>query len=272
MKKKIQRYLKRLIRGWFERINVNNRTFVLPGVIPEATYRFSMNEWWMIDLFSIINITEGTFIDVGANTGQTLLKLRAVSNISYVGFEPNFNCVGYLHRLVSINNLENVTIIPVALSQNSEIKKLFSYSDSWDSSASVITNFRETQTKVEWYVPSFNFETVNSVLKIKKVSVIKIDVEGAELEVLQGFEINILKNRPLVIIEILPVYDKGNKQRYFRQKEIENLIKKWDYEIFRIIKSRKKIIRFDSVNEIGIHSNLEMCDYLLKPKENKINL
>ena len=42
------------------------------------------------------------FIDVGVNVGQTLLKLKSISSeINYLGFEPNPNCVNYLKNLIT---------------------------------------------------------------------------------------------------------------------------------------------------------------------------
>lgn len=272
MRKSLQIFLKRFKKKKFDKILLNNQSFILPEIDLEENYKFPMNEFWMIDLFKKINFNEGCFLDVGANIGQTLLKLRAVSNIPYVGFEPNFNCVSYLNRIIQLNKLQNVVVIPVALSAHCEIKKLYSYSSRWDSSASVIAKFRKTQITYQWFIPSFDFETINATLNINDVSIIKIDVEGSELEVLKGLENKILENRPLILLEILPVYNETNKDRYVRQKEIEGFFENWEYKIFRIIKSKNKIIKFDPINEIGIHSNLEMCDYLIKPKENKINL
>lgn len=39
-----------------------------------------MTEMWMVEVLKhLLLLKPGTFIDIGANIGQTLLKLRAVS-------------------------------------------------------------------------------------------------------------------------------------------------------------------------------------------------
>ncbi len=41
-----------------------------------------------------------------------------------------------------------------------------------------------------------------------KIAMIKIDVEGAELEVLTSIKYEIKENHPIIIVEILPAYNK----------------------------------------------------------------
>jgi hypothetical protein len=61
--------------------------------------------------------------------------------------------------------------------------------------------------------------------KIRDVDLIKIDVEGHELAVLQGAEHTILRNRPVLFMEIL------NSTPYATRKGILDLIIEWNYEL-----------------------------------------
>lgn len=62
-------------------------------------------EGWMDDILILLarKITSGTFIDVGVNIGQTLIKVKNSfnSSINYLGFEPNPNCVNYCYKLIA---------------------------------------------------------------------------------------------------------------------------------------------------------------------------
>jgi len=100
-------------------------------------------------------------------------------------------------------------------------------------------------------------------LNIEKISIVKIDVEGSELEVIRGMKGIIAKHKPFIFCEILPVYNKGNIFRLNRQKEIKHIIKKLKYRIFRILKDGKLV----PIEQIGIHSNLALCNYLFIPSD-----
>src|SRR5450432_1131388 len=73
-------------------------------------------EWMKALIITILKIKKGIFIDVGANIGQTLMKLRSFSSVRYIGIEPNPDCIVYLERLIHLNNIEDCTICPVGLS------------------------------------------------------------------------------------------------------------------------------------------------------------
>ena len=83
--------------------------------------------------------------------------------------------------------------------------------------------------------------------KLENVSFMKIDVENAELSVLEGAEETIAKNRPLMLIEV-----QGNQQRPLILRENSDLMKQ---------QSLKKIIDLGySVKQIGTS-----CNYLALP-------
>ena len=58
-----------------------------------------------------------TFIDVGANIGQTLISVKtAEKQINYIGFEPAVSCCYYLKELTRANNFQHCHIYNFALS------------------------------------------------------------------------------------------------------------------------------------------------------------
>ena len=64
-------------------------------------------EPWFENLLSnIIKDEETVFLDVGANIGQTLLKVVPLyKNVQYIEIGPNENCVSYLRNLVKKTGL-----------------------------------------------------------------------------------------------------------------------------------------------------------------------
>ena len=254
--------------------SINNRIYTIPILGTIGIPNLRTEELWMITLLKTLVRNDGNnskFIDVGANIGQTLLKIKSVSNeIEYIGFEPNFVCTFYLNTLVKENNLTGVKIIPVGISNTTEIGELeFFHKIKTDSSASIIKNFRPgNKIDRKAYVPILDISIVKKTINIENMSILKIDVEGAELEVLESFQEELKKYKSTIIIEILPVYNTTNKERLERQLKIMELIQTLDYTIFRIKTHEDKLINLIEIETIEIHSNINQCEYVFVHKSN----
>ncbi len=251
------------------KLRINDKKFIIPIIDDIGYFNCSISEPWMIDVFKIlIPIEKNLFVDVGVNIGQTLLKLKSISSeINYLGFEPNASCVNYIHRLIKENKFENTTVIPVGISNKTELGVLNFMEDTVDdSSASMISNFRdENKVKQKRFIPLFDLEYLKDKIEFKNLSVLKIDVEGAELEVIKSFKDEIFVNKPIILIEILPVYNNQNLDRIKRQHELLVLLFNFKYVLFRVVKQRGLFVRLDEMTEIEIHSDLDKCDYILIP-------
>lgn len=224
------------------------------------------SEKWMSELIQQrISKWEGTFIDVGVNIGQTLIKLKRINkDFDYIGFEPNPTCIHYCQNLIRLNKLPNIILIPAGLSDKTKITKLlFLNKDIADSCASIIPENRSKNVTTE------NIITIGSEIlpTTNRISVIKIDVEEAELLVIKCLKVIIERDKPEIMIEILPTYN-TNKIRTDRQNEIIKYFKEINYSLFRIDKNNDDSLKgLTKINEIEGHSNLKKCDYLFLPVE-----
>ena len=250
-------------------IILNKKPFRIPVLAKMGFLNLWMSEQWMIELLKIVTpVSSGTFVDVGVNTGQTLLKLKSVSDkIKYVGFEPNPTCIYYVNELIRLNDLRDTELLPVGISAETKVGKLFFYDKSIsDSSASVIEDFRPGE-KIERseYVPLYDMSIIQQTLGLDSAGIIKIDVEGGELEVLMSFESLIVTSKPIILMEILPVYKAENNRRLQRQNKIEQLFGSWGYSIYRVNKQNEQLISVDEIKEFGIHGNLNNCEYVAVP-------
>ncbi|MGB8192438.1 MAG: FkbM family methyltransferase [Chitinophagaceae bacterium] len=248
---------------------MNGQTFNIPVINKVGFLNLFPHEAWMPEVLKyLFKIKKGAFIDVGANTGQTLLAVKSIDkNIPYIGFEPNPACVLYLRELIRQNDLKDVTLYPCGIAERSSMLTLNFFSeDSTDPMASIVENFRPDQkTFRQEFVPCFRFDQIEG-LSDKDVAVIKIDVEGGESEVLKGMRTLIEKKRPLILIEILPVYKAENTERLQRQAEIETMMAELNYSIARIWKHSPLDFHFMRKG-IGIHEDINFCDYVLLPQE-----
>ncbi len=259
----------------YPKVTINDHPFHIPIINETGINNYlHLSESWMQFILSKLLSPETTFLDIGVNLGQTLLKVKAVDkSIPYIGFEPNPTCVNYINNLVSANSFQDTAIYPVGISDSSSVLNLNLFSDDeHDSSASIIEDFRgSTSIKKSINVPVFKFEDI-SIEKASNIGVIKIDVEGAEVEVLSGIKQHLKSQRPFVLIEILPAYNAENIKRISRQDLIQDLLSECDYSFFRIVKPQGEFEHIEKIESFGIHSDLNKCDYILSPKERDTTL
>ncbi len=248
-----------------------NVKFQIPLLGGNGQQNFIAHEEWMSSVLHKLNsIKKGAFIDVGVNVGQTLLKIKSIDpDILYYGFEPNPTCVYYVNQLVQLNKLKNVSIFPVAIAESARIAELnFYYDSDTDSAASMVKDFRpQAKVRKTVFIPCFSVNDIQEVFNPGVVGIIKVDVEGAELDVLKGLTSLLDSSRPFVVMEILPSYTSDNKERLGRQMEIEVILGQYNYSILRIIKENDRLARFETIGEFGIHSNQDWCDYVFCPAE-----
>lgn len=228
-------------------------------------------ERWLFQLLKfLIPLSSGNsvFIDVGVNTGQTLLKVMAINpSTPYIGFEPNPNCLHYVYELIRRNKFSSITIFPFAVSDKSGVIDLELYSSSTtDSLASIVPDFRKKKYSII-KVPVIRGEDIGFLNEIK-AGIIKIDVEGGELEVIKGLFSVIKRNRPILVCEVLPVYSIENQSRWRRQNELESMLRSMSYLILRI----EGPDSFVEIQSIGIHHDIDRVNYLFYPSERRNEL
>jgi len=259
--------------GWLPFLNfhstiqVENEKILIPILGGQGYPNLHLSEPWMTEALKCLRpVFNGHFVDVGVNLGQTLIKAHAIfEDIQYVGFEPNPSCVHYVQELIKLNELEKYELFPLGVGSKTEVLKLiFFASDESDSSATIIEHYRPNNKEDHYiYVPVFDFHSINSFLPTKTSTLVKIDVEGAELEVLLGLKDWITINQPIFLLEILPVYTVENQARLNRQEQIEGLLKELNYKIARLKKTNPA--RIEEISKIGIHSSIDDSDYLAYP-------
>lgn len=244
-------------------LRINNAPFRVPIFNGLGFTHFTDSEPWMDAVLAKLGSPHARFLDVGVNVGQTLLKWKSLfPESTYIGFEPNKHCVKYVENLIAKNKLKHCLIHPYGLATEAAETKLYLLgNDLGDSSATTIPNFRTDENR-----RAIDIQTIPLIqLEKQPFDLVKIDVEGAELEVLEAlFQ---LEHNPIITCEILPVYEAKNTERIRRQTAIENLLKSRNYAIYRIEKGGKMTLK--KITEFGIHSDLAQCDYVFLPKTNE---
>ncbi|MBI2258841.1 MAG: FkbM family methyltransferase [Flavobacteriia bacterium] len=176
--------------------------------------------------------------DIGANIGFTALNMATLSKNAIVyAFEPDSFNFNKLESNFMLNNLNNLIILNFGLGDEEDKFKLAIVTpdnlggNSIDNSAT--ENFSWVEIKrLDAFVESND---------IKSLDLIKIDVEGFELNVLKGAEKIIKEHLPTMFIE---VDDNNLKNHDSSAKELIIFLEKFYTNIFDA-ESKKKITSYD---------------------------
>jgi FkbM family methyltransferase len=143
-------------------------------------------------------VTQGAVVyDVGANVGiySLLASLRAGPSGTVYAFEPLERNLRYLRRHVALNNSQNCVVLEKAVC-NREGKLPFSAA-AWNPSMARLSPDGEI------LVPATTLDTcIYGEMGLRPPDIIKIDVEGAEFEVLEGATRAISEFHPTIFLEI----------------------------------------------------------------------
>ena len=150
----------------------------------------------------------GWFFDVGANVGLYIWEVCKVSpHRKILAFEPDPENIKLLEKTLNRANFQNVEICKCALSN--QLAEVSFFQDNLTSATGCVAG--KDKPWIEQYLNGstneirVKTETLDSVVRQdSSPSLIKIDVEGHEVEVLQGGRNTLSEAKPLLIIESFP--------------------------------------------------------------------
>ncbi|OXM39688.1 FkbM family methyltransferase, partial [Amycolatopsis thailandensis] len=133
----------------------------------------------------------GVILDVGANVGLfSIYAKRRKPNAKVIAFEPVPASVAALRRNVELHDLSGLTVHQLALGEVNRKDVAFTYYPGMPGNST-----RHPETKSEHFAAqavevAVEVATLSSVLagysELDRIDLVKVDVEGSELEVLAG--------------------------------------------------------------------------------------
>jgi FkbM family methyltransferase len=174
----------------------------------DSTSAFIISPRFEKRLWDYLNLEEGdVFIDVGSHIGKyTIPAARLVGSSGLViSVEPHPENYAVLVENVMLNKLTNVIALNVAAWDRECYLRLF-IGDS--AGHSVKRNYGSGYIVVR----ALPIDLIIKELNVRVVDFIKIDVEGAELEVLKGLSNTLKEFKPKLIIEV----SEENKDKVFK--------------------------------------------------------
>ena len=136
------------------------------------------------------------FLDIGANIGNHSVFCADNFNEIYA-FEPNLRTFKILEANAMLKN--NIQVFNIGLS-NKKHSQTASFDTGNLGSASLVHAGSDSLT-VQFNLDCF--DQLDLLSKDRKIDFIKIDVEGFELQALQGCERTLLAHKPVIAMEVL---------------------------------------------------------------------
>lgn len=210
------------------------------------------HEQGCLDWLKHLKNTKGSIIDVGANVGFYSLFFETLLNPNekVYAFEAHpKNCEKFIEN-THLNNSRFIQLFNVAVSNHNQECTLNENpldNDNGGYSVKHHTDNLQSSIKVEGKRLDDIEEIKNDVIKL-----IKLDIEGYELEALQGAMQIIKQHRPILVIEISHTDHQG-------PKKISELLTQLSYDIYQLSKGKQKkgkLIKVKSIQEVKSSENI----------------
>lgn len=213
----------------------------LREAISERAKFIGYYEYQKTKLFKKIVKPGMTILDIGTNKGYfTLLSAKKMDDEGKIlSFEPHPENCYWIKKSISANGYKSIKLFQIALfNKNGEVR-LFEGSKSGHHS--LVRNKDLGSITVQMK----KLDDVLAEQKISKVDLIKIDVEGAENQVLGGANKLLAQQSPKLIIDIHDI----DRKKLFRTLEKFGF-KIFDYSTNKLVKIDEKEFISRKINEI----------------------
>ena len=193
-----------------------------------------------------------TFLDIGANIGlmSSIASKYVGEHGKVLAVEANPKTVELLQHNLALNDCKNVEIFSLALGKEPGKATLY---ENWNvnrGGASLLA--QEESEGIE--VP---VDTIDDLFKNDRIDVLKIDVEGFELEVLKGGIDVLKKQQPVLIIE---VSEQRENIAGVSPKEIADFVRTLgNYKLYKqkgTKERRSALVEITSDEELPKHDNI----------------
>ncbi len=171
-------------------------------------------------------------LDVGAQMGYLTLAMATAADRSTIvhSFEPEGNNAKRFRENIQLNGLTNVTLHQTAVSTVDGALKLYLSNDRNAGTHSTV--YIESNVSTEFVeIPSVRLDTFANSQNLSSIDMIKIDVEGAEIDVINGAIGVLAHHKPIVITELSDHLQQARGQTCTEFKE---LMQKYGYTPYSI--------------------------------------
>lgn len=194
----------------------------------------------------IENLVKDDFIcfDVGANIGHlSLIMAQKAKNGLVFAIEPSRKIFSYFLGNIKINSFTNIVPLNLAISKNEGLEEFYEYLYADDQSAMQKSYNWEAN---RYLVPTIRLESLMQIFKLNRIDFLKIDVEGAELFVLESLG-RYLKNVKYIWFECI---EKNYLNFGYSSKDIFNFLDKNNFEIKLFDHKNEKFVKIEKLTDL----------------------
>ena len=206
-------------------------------------------ELFDFNLFNSLVSPGDIVVDVGSNFGiyTFVSALQTGNGGQVISFEPDLRSFELLKTNAEQNKFDSsIHLYPHCLGDYNGVVSFYEavepcFSSTLINGRNIIHEIRETPIKT--------LDTVCSEMNVPSVSLIKIDVEGAECKVLAGALGILEKSEAIIMLEV----SKKNLNESFLQdlkNYLEILQTRFNYSAFQISKNGLKLVQYDNIADI----------------------
>lgn len=148
-----------------------------------------------------------TVFEVGANIGSHTFEIAKILDPSHgrlFSFEPTDYAFGKLKRNFGLNNFTNITLEKIALADKNEEREIHRATSSETMPFKASWDRKKGGPKYK-SIDKIKFERLDDYFarnNVRRLDLLKIDVDGYELRVIKGGMQTISMYKPIIIIEI----------------------------------------------------------------------
>lgn len=136
----------------------------------------------------LLRETPGLFVDVGANVGLYTVLAAGLPGVRVIALEPDCSNCNWLRKNVKLNDFDNVDIFNGGASSQTVIAAI-SRRQSQNSGSAFTTASLNISESADWVSLLTLEEVLDTIARRKERPVlVKLDVEGGELDVLLGLK------------------------------------------------------------------------------------
>jgi FkbM family methyltransferase len=173
----------------------------------------------------------GVFLDVGAHIGRWSVRMAGRARKVFA-VEPNADTLATLRQHLALNNISNVTIVEQA---------------AWDETTKLMLddpNHRLAGGSTRTLVPDQDdvdegarlvlagrLDEVPALVKLRRLDLVKLDVEGSDLHALRGMAGLLKRHRPALLVECHDRYG------YYTTEDLDAVLTElgygWEFVYFK---------------------------------------
>lgn len=228
--------------------------------------KFNLNFEKEYELIKFIDKKNKVVIDVGGHKGESIINFLKHDRICQIlSFEPIKSNYEIILKKINKNNVQ-IFNFGISNSNNKKkiyIPKIYNYRFTGLSS----DNLKNLEFRLKAYFKKIykKFSITSDLVHFRKLDdlqiipdIIKIDVEGAELDVIKSGSETIIRHIPILIIE----YNELNFDK------IKNYLKKINYESFLYQKNTLK--KFNKIDEEKTRKKSNLVNIVFVNNANKL--